>query len=93
MRHHGAGGGAEQAFDRDGDGGGNGKEDCGGKQGRTHGSGGIPAPPQRTGRKVRGGKGRVRKGIRGDFRQAGEAENLYAVHRRSAKAGRILHEV
>ena len=29
----------------------------------------------------------------GDFRQAGEAENLYAVHRRPAKAGRLLHEV
>ena len=93
MRHHGAGGGAEQAADRDGGGGGNGKEDCGGEQGRSHRPGGIPETAERTGRKVRGGKGRVRKGIRGDFRQAGEAENLYAVHRRAAKAGRLLREV
>lgn len=93
MRHHGAGGGAEPAPDRDGYGGGNGKEDCGGEQGRGHGPGGIPETAERTGRKVRGGKGWVRKGIRGDFRQAGEAENLYAVHWRPAKAGRLLHGV
>lgn len=34
----------------------------------------------------------IQKGIRRDFRQAGEEENLYAVYRRAAKAGRFLRK-
>lgn len=90
MRHHRAGGGAEPPPGRDGRCRGHEGEDHSGEQGRRHGPGRIPEAPQRTGHPVRIRKRRIRKGVRGDFRQAGQVEGLYAVHQRASKAGRVL---
>lgn len=50
----------------------------------------IPEVLQRIGYLVQIRKGRIRKVIWGDFRQAGKEKGLYAVNQQTPKAGWIL---